>query len=96
MQKEEKDSPITDNKKLLKRILDRFDGAALLTLRKSSPEELDLLCDFITQHRLGARSVVPATRPQQQQQQSETKKGKSERTTVSNGNKKKSDEGASS
>ena len=96
MQKEEKDSPITDNKKLrTQRILDRFDGAALLTLRKSSPEELDLLCDFITQHRLGARSVVPATRPQQQQQQSETKKGKSERTTV-NGNKKKSDEGASS
>ena len=95
MQKEEKDSLTTDNKKLLKRILDRFDGAALLTLRKSSPEELDLLCDFITQHRLGARSVVPATRPQQQQQ-SETKKGKSERTTVSNGNKKKSDEGASS
>ena len=96
MQKEEKDSLTTDNKKLrTQRILDRFDGAALLTLRKSSPEELDLLCDFITQHRLGARSVVPATRPQQQQQ-SETKKGKSERTTVSNGNKKKSDEGASS
>ena len=64
MQKEEKDSPITDNKKLLKRILDRFDGAALLTLRKSSPEELDLLVDYVNQHRLGARSVVPATRPQ--------------------------------
>ena len=95
MQKKEKDSPITDNKKLLKRILDRFDGAALLTLRKSSPEELELLVDYVNQHRLGARSVVPATRPQQQQQ-SETKKGKSERTTVSNGNKKKSDEGASS
>ena len=72
MQKEEKDSPITDNKKLLKRILDRFDGAALLTLRKSSPEELELLVDYVNQHQLGARSVVPATRPQQQQ--SETKK----------------------
>ena len=68
MQKEEKDSLTTDNKKLqIRRILDRFDGAALLTLRKLTSEELDLLCDFITQHRLGARSVVPATRPQQQQ-----------------------------
>ena len=66
MQKKEKDSPITDNKKLLKRILDRFDGAALLTLRKSSPEELELLVDYVNQHQLGARSVVPATRPQHQ------------------------------
>ena len=64
MQREEKDSLITDNKKLQKRVIDRFDGAALLTLRRLSPEELDLLCDFITQHQLGARSVVPATRPQ--------------------------------
>ena len=63
MQKEEKDSPITDNKKLL-RVLNLFDGAGLLTLRRLSSEELDLLCDFITQHQLGARSVVPATRPQ--------------------------------
>ena len=67
MQKEEKDSPITDNKKLTQqRVIDRFDGAALLTLRKLSPEELDLLCDFITQHRLGAWGGVPAPRPQQQ------------------------------
>ena len=63
MQKEEKDSPITDNKKL-QRVLNQFDGAGLLTLRRLSSEELDLLCDFITQHQLGARSVVPATRPQ--------------------------------
>ena len=67
MQKEEKDSLTTDNKKLrTQRILDRFDGAALLTLRKSSPEELDLLVDYVNQHQLGARSVVPATRPQHQ------------------------------
>ena len=64
MQKEEKDSLITDNKKLQKRVIDRFDGAALLTLRRLSPEELDLLIDYVNQHQLGARSVVPATRPQ--------------------------------
>ena len=64
MRKEEKDSLITDNKKLQKRVIDRFDGAALLTLRRLSPEELDLLIDYVNQHRLGARSVVPATRPQ--------------------------------
>ena len=64
MQKEEKDSLITDNKKLQKRVIDRFDGAALLTLRRLSPEELELLIDYVNQHRLGARSVVPATRPQ--------------------------------
>ncbi len=65
MQKEEKDSPITDNKKLqkLKRVLDRFDGAAKLTLRKLSPEELDLLCDFIIQHRLGALGRSPSSSP---------------------------------
>ena len=64
MQKEEKDSPTTDNKKLqIRRILDRFDGAALLTLRKLSPEELDLLCDFITQHRLGALGRSPSSSP---------------------------------
>ena len=63
MQKEEKDSPITDNKKL-QRVLNQFDGAGLLTLRRLSSEELDRLWDFITQHQLGARSVVPATRPQ--------------------------------
>ena len=64
MQKEEKDSPITDNKKLQKRVIDRFDGAALLTLRRLSSEELELLVDYVNQYRLGARSVVPATRPQ--------------------------------
>ena len=64
MQKEEKDSLITDNKKLQKRVIDRFDGAALLTLRRLSPEELELLIDYVNQHQLGARSVVPATRPQ--------------------------------
>ena len=63
MQKEEKDSPITDNKKL-QRVLNQFDGAGLLTLRRLSPEELELLIDYVNQHRLGARSVVPATRPQ--------------------------------
>ena len=73
MQKEEKDSLTTDNKKLrTQRVLDRFDGAGLLTLRKLTSEELDLLCDFITQHQLGARGAVPAARPQQHQ--SETKK----------------------
>ena len=65
MQKEEKDSPIIDNKKLrTQRVINRFDGAALLTLRKLSPEELDLLVAWSTKYRLGARSVVPATRPQ--------------------------------
>ena len=64
MRKEEKDSLITDNKKLQKRVIDRFDGAALLTLRRLSPEELEVLVDYVNQHRLGARSVVPATRPQ--------------------------------
>ena len=63
MQKEEKDSLITDNKKLTQRIIDRFDGAAKLTLRKLSPEELDLLCDFIIQHRLGALGRSPSSSP---------------------------------
>ena len=66
MQKEENDTLITDNKKLIQRVIDRFDGASLLTLRKLSPEELDLLVVWSTKYRLGARSVVPATRPQQQ------------------------------
>ena len=86
MQKEEKDSLTTDNKKLrTQRILDRFDGAGLLTLRKLTSEELELLVDWVNQHQLGARGVVPATRPQQPK----TK-------TKSNGNKKKSDESSSS
>ena len=65
MQKEEKDFLITDNKKLqkLKRILDRFDGATLLTMRKLTNEERTLLVEYIN-NGLGARSVVPATRPQ--------------------------------
>ena len=64
MQKEEKDSPITDNKKLQKRVIDRFDGAALLTLRRLSSEELELLVDYVNQYRLGAWGGVPAPRPQ--------------------------------
>ena len=64
MQKEEKDSPITDNKKLQKRVIDRFDGAGLLTLRRLTSEELELLVDYVNQHQLGAWSVVPAARPQ--------------------------------
>ena len=65
MQKEEKDSLTTDNKKLrTQRVIDRFDGAGLLTLRKLTSEELELLVDYVNQHQLGARSVVPATRPQ--------------------------------
>ena len=65
MQKEEKDSPITDNKKLqkLQDILDRFDGAALLTLRKLSPEELDLLVVWSTNNRLGALGRSPSSSP---------------------------------
>ncbi|SVC51367.1 uncharacterized protein METZ01_LOCUS304221 [marine metagenome] len=67
MQKEEKDSLTTDNKKLrTQRVLDRFDGAGLLTLRKLTSEELELLVDYVNQHRLGARGAVPAARPQQQ------------------------------
>ena len=48
----------------LQRILNRFDGAALLTLRKSSPEELDLLVAWSIKHKLGAWGGVPAPRPQ--------------------------------
>ena len=65
MQKEEKDSLTTDNKKLrTQRVIDKFDGAALLTLRRLTSEELEVLVDYVNQYRLGARSVVPATRPQ--------------------------------
>ena len=53
MQKEEKDSLTTDNKKLQKRVIDRFDGAALLTLRRLTSEELEVLVDYVNQHRLG-------------------------------------------
>ena len=65
MQKEEKDSPITDNKKLrTQRVIDRFDGAALLTLRRLTSEELKVLVDYVNQYRLGAWGGVPAPRPQ--------------------------------
>ena len=50
--------------KLTQRVIDKFDGAALLTLRRLSSEELDLLIDYVNQHQLGAWSVVPAARPQ--------------------------------
>ena len=50
--------------KLTQRVIDKFDGAALLTLRRLTSEELEVLVDYVNQHRLGARSVVPATRPQ--------------------------------
>ena len=64
MQKEEKDSPITDNKKLQKRVINQFDGAALLTLRRLTSEELEVLVDYVNQYRLGAWGCVPAPRPQ--------------------------------
>ena len=65
MQKEEKDSPITDNKKLrTQRVIDRFDGAALLTIRRLTSEELKVLVDYVNQYRLGAWGGVPAPRPQ--------------------------------
>ena len=65
MQKEEKDSLTTDNKKLrTQRVIDRFDGAGLLTLRKLTSEELELLVDYVNQHQLGAWGGVPAPRPQ--------------------------------
>ena len=65
MQKEEKDSLTTDNKKLrTQRVIDQFDGAALLTLRRLTSEELELLVDYVNQHRLGAWGAVPAARPQ--------------------------------
>ena len=64
MQKEEKDSLIIDNKKLTQqRIIDRFDGAAKLTLRKLSPEELDLLVVWSTNNRLGALGRSPSSSP---------------------------------
>ena len=64
MQKEEKDSLTTDNKKLQKRVINQFDGAALLTLRRLTSEELEVLVDYVNQYRLGAWGGVPAPRPQ--------------------------------
>tara|TARA_Y100000310_G_scaffold97705_1_gene95349 strand:- start:1585 stop:1776 length:192 start_codon:yes stop_codon:yes gene_type:complete len=46
------------------KILKQFDGAALLTLRKLSPEELDLLVVWSTNNKLGAQGGVLAPRPQ--------------------------------
>ena len=63
MQKEEKDFLIIDNKKLTQRIIDRFDGAAKLTLRKLSPEELDLLVVWSTNNSLGALGRSPSSSP---------------------------------
>ena len=65
MQKEEKDSLTTDNKKLrTQRVIDQFDGAALLTLRRLTSEELELLVDWVSRRQLGAWGAVPAARPQ--------------------------------
>ena len=50
--------------KLTQRVINQFDGAALLTLRRLTSEELELLVDYVNQHQLGAWSVVPAARPQ--------------------------------
>ena len=36
--------------KMTQRVLDRFDGAGLLTLRKLTSEELELLVDYVNQH----------------------------------------------
>ena len=62
--------------KLTQRVLDRFDGAGLLTLRKLTSEELELLVDYVNQHRLGARGAVPAARPQHQTKEEEEKHDK--------------------
>ena len=50
--------------KLTQRVINQFDGAALLTLRRLTSEELEVLVDYVNQHQLGAWSVVPAARPQ--------------------------------
>jgi hypothetical protein len=65
MQKEENDTLITDNKKLqkLKNILNLFDGAAKLTLKKLSPEDLDLLVAWSINNRLGALGRSPSSSP---------------------------------
>ena len=53
--------------KLTQRVINQFDGAALLTLRRLTSEELELLVDYVNQHQVGAWSGVPAARPQQHQ-----------------------------
>ena len=36
--------------KLTQRVINQFDGAALLTLRRLTSEELELLVDYVNQH----------------------------------------------
>ena len=60
MQKEEKDSLIIDTKKL-RMIIDRFDGAALHTMRKLTTEERTLFKEYIDS--LGAPGGSPGSRP---------------------------------
>ena len=48
--------------KKLQYVLNHFDGAALLTMKKLTNEERTLLIEYI--NNLGAWSVVPAARPQ--------------------------------
>ena len=51
--------------KKLQHVLNHFDGAALLTMKKLTNEERTLLIEYI--NNLGAWSVVPAARPQENQ-----------------------------
>ena len=51
--------------KKLQHVLNHFDGAALLTMKKLTNEERTLLVEYINS--LGAWSVVPAARPQENQ-----------------------------
>ena len=59
---------LQENEKLTQRVINQFDGAALLTLRRLTSEELEVLVDYVNQHQLGAWSVVPAARPQSNSQ----------------------------
>ena len=38
------------NKKLTQKVINQFDGAALLTLRRLTSEELEVLVDYVNQH----------------------------------------------
>ena len=51
--------------KKLQYVLNHFDGAALLTMKKLTNEERTLLIEYI--NNLGACSGVPAARPQEKQ-----------------------------
>ena len=55
---------LQENEKLTQRVINQFDGAALLTLRRLTSEELEVLVDYVNQHQLGAWGGVPAPRPQ--------------------------------